>query len=111
MNNEMAEEIQRLNEQVTYLQMMSTQQVADYRLLQRKFDEIIAIVIASKIPVRTITEEVVHPQIKLRDRLLDECEEVLDVLIKLIPDIKKMSKVKAIMNDLGGRHGQKRICR
>lgn len=36
--------------------------------------------------------------------MLEECEEVLDVLVNLIPDIGKLTKVQHLIHELKARH-------
>lgn len=68
----LARQFERAHEHNTQLQMTGTEQVSQYRQLQRKYDEIVAVLIAAKVPVRTITETVIHPQIKIRDRMIEQ---------------------------------------
>lgn len=47
----------------------------EYKSLQGKFDEITAIMIAAKVLPRTVTEEVIHPQIKKRDEIIHRLQQ------------------------------------
>lgn len=68
----LSRQLLRAHEHITHMQRVSTQQVLDYRSIQRKFDEVVAILIAAKVLPRTVMDHVVHPLVRERDRLIED---------------------------------------